>query len=359
MKPTMVLALAVLSCKLSQSQITASQQADQSEAERTVAAVLADGGHPPILGFLETLVGRLGDDAAVGVIQYLGNRKSNVSEDSVSPDEIRRILYVVRTAFSTPRIIESGEKRSPKATLVLLKYLGCLPSARAVKRELDDTGAFVEQITLEISKSATSVPSQGDVAAIALPRLNLDGNPLEIFTQTVLASGASGGITISDSACSHGSKQSLVIGEGTTLGEALDEIGSATHATWQFSEGAVNMFPAGGIPPLLETRIRGFQWDQTVSAAETVARLLAIEEVGQRARELGLKPGVYHGGSSAICIMDCSAKPKPEPVTRVEKDATLLSILNRIAAAHNRVIWSYSEYHCDNEARYTFQVSAE
>ena len=156
MKTTMVLALAVLSCKLSLSQITASHKEDQSEAERTVAPLLADGGHAPIVGFLETLVGRLGDDAAVGVIQYLGNRKSNVSEDSVSPDEIRRILYVVRTAFSTPGIIESGEKRSPKATLVLLKYLGCLPSARAVKRELDDTGAFVEQIKLESSKDTSA-----------------------------------------------------------------------------------------------------------------------------------------------------------------------------------------------------------
>lgn len=210
-----------------------------------------------------------------------------------------------------------------------------------------------------LQNNAPNAPSNGDLAVVASPGLNLDGIPLEIFTQTVLASGASGGIATSHSGCSHGPKQSLVLNEGTTLGNALDEIGTVTHSRWQFRDGVVNMFPAAGIPPLLETRIRSFQWDKTVSARETLARLLALEEVSQRARELGLTPGVYHGASSAICIINCTTKAKPEPVVRAEKDTTLLLILNHIAAAHNRVIWSYSEYHCDSGAKYTLRVSAE
>src|ERR1700694_3973691 len=145
MKNAIILLLAVFFCVEGLGQTT-SPKGNQSEAERTVATLLADGGHSPTVGFLDTLVGRLGDGAAVGVIQYLGRRKSTVSEDSTSPDEIRRILYIVRTAFATPRIIEADENRSPNATLVLLKYLSGLSGAGAVKSDLESTINFVEQL---------------------------------------------------------------------------------------------------------------------------------------------------------------------------------------------------------------------
>ena len=132
------------------------QQPRQSEAERTVATLLADNGLAPLPGFVDTLVTRLGDGAAVGVIQYLGARKVNVSEDLTSPGEIRRILYIVKTAFSAPDIIEAEENRSPKATLVLLKYLGCLPAAATVKTDLESTTRFVEQLKLTDAKSTAT-----------------------------------------------------------------------------------------------------------------------------------------------------------------------------------------------------------
>src|SRR5215471_7825873 len=112
-------------------------QSQEFGAEQTVSTLLADDGHAPIVGFVETMVGRLGDGAAVGVIQYIGERKDSVSEDSVSPEEIRRILDILRMSFAAPQIIEAPQNRSPKATLVLLKYLSALPAARGAKADLD------------------------------------------------------------------------------------------------------------------------------------------------------------------------------------------------------------------------------
>jgi hypothetical protein len=58
--------------------------------------------------------------------------KTTVSEDSTSPEELRRILIIIKMSFEVPTIIEANENRVPKATLVLLSYLGSLSAARAV-----------------------------------------------------------------------------------------------------------------------------------------------------------------------------------------------------------------------------------
>lgn len=122
---------------------------DRSEAEKTVSILLGDDGHAPIPGFVATLVNRLGDGAAVGIIQYLGERKTTVGEDITSPEELRRILTVIKMSFEVPAIIEAKENRMPKATLILLNYLGSLPAARAVKADLDNTNKFIEQLKLD------------------------------------------------------------------------------------------------------------------------------------------------------------------------------------------------------------------
>jgi hypothetical protein len=134
---------------------TSGAQPDRSEAEKTVAILLGDDGHAPIPGFVATLVNRLGDGAAVGIIQYLGERKISVSEDSTSPEELRRILVVIKISFEVPSIIEAKENRTPKATLILLNYLDSLPAARAVKSELESANKFVEQSKLDALVKST------------------------------------------------------------------------------------------------------------------------------------------------------------------------------------------------------------
>ena len=71
-----------------------------------------------------------------------------VDEDSTSPQEVKMILYIIRTSFSEPKIIDSDENRTPKATMILLKYLGTLPAARGVREDMQQTTAFVEQTKL-------------------------------------------------------------------------------------------------------------------------------------------------------------------------------------------------------------------
>lgn len=129
--------------------VTSSQPASpRSDAEQTVAILLADNGRAPIPGFVETSVNRLGDGAALGIIQYLGERKERVSEDPSSSEEVRRMLLIIRMAFAAPNIIQSDENRYPRATLVLLKYLSCLPVANAVKDDIASTNHLMEQTRL-------------------------------------------------------------------------------------------------------------------------------------------------------------------------------------------------------------------
>jgi hypothetical protein len=149
---TKIAAVALLWCVASAAQTSNSpkQAAYRSEEEKTIAILLADNGTAPIFGFLQTGVSQLGDDAAVGVMQYLGERKTTVSADSTSPQEIRRILEIIRMAFVLPnskRSLDDG-KGIPKATMVLLQYLRCLPRAASVKEELDTTTRFIEGVKL-------------------------------------------------------------------------------------------------------------------------------------------------------------------------------------------------------------------
>jgi hypothetical protein len=131
---------------MSQTAIGSPQTPRQPEAEQTIAILLADHGQAPIPGFIATLVSRMGDGAAVGMMQYLGDRKTTVAEDPTSPEEIRRMLEIIRMAFSTPTIIDSAENKVPKVTLILLNYLGSLPAAKAAKTDMKSTSDFVEQM---------------------------------------------------------------------------------------------------------------------------------------------------------------------------------------------------------------------
>lgn len=130
------------------------QPAGRSSPEETVAILLADNGQAPIPGFLQTLVSQLGDDAAVGVIQYLGERKMTAAVDPVSAQEVRRILEIVRMAFAVPITNHPDRSRIPNATLVLLKYLTCLPIASVERADLESTSQVVEELKLRQSTAS-------------------------------------------------------------------------------------------------------------------------------------------------------------------------------------------------------------
>ena len=148
MRMRMIVAALSLFCAVSVGQTSHGPQPDpdRSPEEQTVAILLADNGQAPIPGFVQTLVNRMGDDAAIGVVQYLGDRKATASVDPTSPQEIERILAIIRMAFAAPNIVQPERARIPKASLVLLKYLTCLPAAGLLRNEIDSTSRVVEDV---------------------------------------------------------------------------------------------------------------------------------------------------------------------------------------------------------------------
>jgi hypothetical protein len=97
--------------------------------------------HPgaPVISMQEKTVNRLGDGAAVGLIRRLG------THPPATPEELQRILTVVKMAFAIPQIIRSEADREPKATLLLLSYLGYLPASASIKGEIEQTRSYVQQ----------------------------------------------------------------------------------------------------------------------------------------------------------------------------------------------------------------------
>ena len=69
--------------------------------------------------------------------------------------------------------------------------------------------------------------------------------------------------------------------------------------------------------------------------------------------------GPFEGGQSAICIRDCIEGPKSKPSWKVEGDASLLTLLNRVVRAHDRAIWVYSENHCGKAKAFKIEAIAE
>jgi len=148
-KAMAILALELLFCGTTLCQTGSRQFASQSKAEKIVAMLLADDGNAPIVSFTEKDVERLGDGSAVGLIEFIGDRKMNVSEDRISPQEMRRMLLIVRMSFEVPNIVEADENRTPKATLVLLKYLSSLPAAKTLQDDLRATSNTIERLKSE------------------------------------------------------------------------------------------------------------------------------------------------------------------------------------------------------------------
>ncbi len=218
---------------------------------------------------------------------------------------------------------------------------------------------FVCQVASGQATSSGSTPSKLN-AIISPEALTLQGTPGQILAATTRTSGLPGGIAVLDERCSHGARATVLIPSGSSVGQALDLVGSVISSTWQINDGVVNMYPANGIPALLDVQISSFDWNKTASVEETVNRLVTLPSVSQKAKELGLTMAPLEGHASAICIRgNCSSQPKPTPVIVAENNASLLSILNRIVAAHDGMVWGYFESHCQNKTTYAVSIVAQ
>lgn len=199
-----------------------------------------------------------------------------------------------------------------------------------------------------------------NLSGVVLPSLSLENTTFGNLTTVLTTASISAGIVTLQADCSHGGARTLSIPAGTTLDKALDRLVAVDgQSEWQVRDGVVDVLPSQHIPPLLKLRINRFEWDKAAPLGEVFGHLFESVGILERARQLGLRQAAAEGGVSALCIRDCPEKLKPEPMWTVEKDVTLLTILNRIVAAHNGAIWAYSEYPCQGDTQFRLGVVAQ
>ncbi len=86
-------------------------------------------------------VQRLGDRISVALLKILDER------DLTDLRSVKAFLPLIRQAFSYPSIISIDADKNPKVTLFFLGYLQRNVSDRLVRRQIQETIAFVKQKT--------------------------------------------------------------------------------------------------------------------------------------------------------------------------------------------------------------------
>lgn len=89
----------------------------------------------------EKALSRLGDRAAVAVMRSLADRDMN------DPAQVKKILWVLQSAFSVPQNINEPVDRTPKASLFLLHCLREAPANRGLLDDIESTRGAVLSIS--------------------------------------------------------------------------------------------------------------------------------------------------------------------------------------------------------------------
>jgi hypothetical protein len=138
MKYLSYLLLLLLLCP--RSATTTTNAEDDPYGEQAVRNALSSNG--VTLSFTEKAINRLGDRAAVGLMRILADKTVT------SPDQVKSILSILRTAFSAPSVIAVEADRQPRATLFLLQSLESVQvSNRDVIAEIGKTRTLILQNT--------------------------------------------------------------------------------------------------------------------------------------------------------------------------------------------------------------------
>jgi|SRR6185503_172414 len=124
--------------------------------------------------------------------------------------------------------------------------------------------------------------------------------------------------------------------QGEPLGQVLNEMTAVDKSyRWEVQDGALNLLPTAGEPPLLQTRVGEFKID-TKSSLEALNQLKIMAEVQQAMVGLRLQEG--------LTIITYS--PRPTPFSIRFKGGTLRQALNAIAVAYGTDVWDYREIRC-------------
>ncbi len=196
---------------------------------------------------------------------------------------------------------------------------------------------------------------------LLLPQLELRGSTSTIFAQLVREAGISGGIAASEEGCSRAAERAISIAAGTKFGSAVAQIAKTnTGAELRLQDGVANLFPSDIVPPLLAVRV-SFAWDDATPIREVVDRLRQLPQIVKEAARQGLREAPFEGASTSICIRNCSGTEasRPVPIPQTADEAPLLSVLNRIASAHQGAVWNYEEHQCKDTRFFSITVISE
>jgi hypothetical protein len=89
----------------------------------------------------EKHLNRLGDRVSIALIKILNEK------DLSNPEEVRKILPLIRGAFVAPQIITIPEAKNPAVTLLLLSHLEITAQDGVLRKEIADLRAFIEERT--------------------------------------------------------------------------------------------------------------------------------------------------------------------------------------------------------------------
>ena len=124
--------------------------------------------------------------------------------------------------------------------------------------------------------------------------------------------------------------------QGQPLGQVLNElVGANKNYKWEIQDGAINLLPVGGEPPLLQTYIGEFSI-KTNSSLDALTKLQQRAEVKQAMTNVQLQ-----GGLTIITY-----SPSPTEFSVEFKGGTLRQALNAIAVSNGSDVWDYRELHC-------------
>lgn len=213
----------------------------------------------------------------------------------------------------------------------------------------------------ETSIQTTHEQSPVELSRIVIPALTLQGTTPLMFAKLLKTAGISGGVATSHEQCSRGRNESVSIPDGTRLDAALElVVATEPSGIWQVFNGVTNLLPRNGAQALLQVRVASFEWDRAAPIRESIDRLKREPELVERASQLGLKEAPFEGGGSSVCIgSDCAKTVRSQVDLEVDKDKTLLMLLNIIVATHNGAVWDYAEFQCGTGTVYSLTTVSE
>lgn len=140
---TLIFALLLVACPGAAN----SQTTTQNDVERSVRVLLTGLSSGMVWSMAEKPITRFGDSASVAITKIFSDREP-------TPPEMYNALTVIRIAFARPSIVEVDSDRSPRTTLLLLRYMELLTENADLRENIAD----IRQFVVDQTKPETASP---------------------------------------------------------------------------------------------------------------------------------------------------------------------------------------------------------